>query len=162
MSEELLKMSFLSGVITDFYVQLVPKLMEKYNDEQKVADILKTFGRRLIIRFQAYWTPKSNGLTSILKETYRVIMRRSVRRVIEEEQGRKWSMVDSDCMLCGKGAKRFENLHYCTVMSGIIEGGINNLRKKKEFEYLPKVTAETISSKSHGDKVCKHEITTVE
>ncbi len=161
-SEELIKMSFLSGVITDFYIQLVPKLMEKYKDEQKVADILKTFGSRLIIRFQNYWTPKSNGIKRIIEETYRIIMRRRLRRVIEEEKGKKWIMVDSDCILCGKGSKKFKNLHYCTLFTGIIEGGINHLREKKGFEYLPKIKAETIASKSHGDKVCKHVITVVE
>lgn len=161
-SEEMIKMSFLSGVITDFYEQLVPKLMEKYNDEQKVAEILKIFGKRLIIRFLDYWTPRNKEITRMLEETYRIIMRRSIRRVIEEEPSKKWIMVDSDCMLCGKGLKKFGNLHYCTLMAGIIEGGINHLRRKKGFEYLPKIRAETIASKSMGAKVCKHEITVVE
>lgn len=161
-SEEMIKMSFLSGVITDFYEQLVPKLMEKYNDEQKVADILKTFGRRLIIRFQEYWTPKSKGVKRIIEETYRIIMRRRIRKVIEKEPGKKWIMVDSDCILCGNGAKKFGKLHNCSLMAGIIEGGINRLRERKGFEYLPKIKAETINSKSKGDKVCKHEITVVE
>ena len=161
-SKEMIKMSFLSGVITDFYEQLVPKLMEKYKDEQKVEDILKTFGRRLIIRFQDYWTPKSKGVKRIIEETYRIIMRRRIRRVIEEESGKKWIMVDSDCILCGKGTKKFGTLHNCSLMAGLIEGGINQLREKQGFEYLPKIKAETITSKSSGDKVCKHEITVVE
>jgi hypothetical protein len=161
-SEEMIKMSFLSGVITDFYEQLVPKLMKKYKDEQKVANILKTFGRRLIIRFQNYWTPKSKGVKRIIEETYRIIMRRSIRRVVEEIPSKKWIMVDSDCILCGKGTKKFGKLHNCSLMAGIIEGGINHLRVMEGFEYLPKIKAETISSKSKGDKICKHEITVVE
>ena len=160
--EELIKMSFLSGVITDFYIQLVPKLMKKYNDEQKVADILKTFGRRLIIRFQTYWTPKSKDIKRIIEETYRMIMRKNLRRVIEEIPGKKWIMVDSDCIMCGKEAKEINKLHYCTLMAGIIEGGINQLREQKEFEHLPKIKAKTIASRSTGDKICKHEITVVE
>lgn len=160
--EELIKKSFLSGVITDFYGQLVPKLMEKYKNEQKVADILKIFGSRLIIRFQDYWTPRSKDIGSIIKETYRLIMRRSVRRVIEVERNRKWIMVDSSCIMCGKGGKAFGEVHYCTLMAGIIEGGINHLRKREGFEYLPKIRARTIASVTNGDKVCKHEITVVE
>ncbi|NVM52737.1 MAG: hypothetical protein HWN66_03455 [Candidatus Helarchaeota archaeon] len=161
-SEELIKKSFLSGVITNFYGQLVPKLMEKYNDEQKVADILKIFGRRLIIRFYDYWTPKSKGIKRLLEETYRAIMRRNVRRVTKVEENKKWILVDSSCIMCGNGAKAFGDVHYCTLMAGILEGGINHLREKKGFEYLPKIKAETIASKTNGDRVCKHEITVVE
>ncbi len=161
-SEELIKMSFLSGVITDFYGQLVPKLMEKYDDGQKVADILKIFGKRLIIRFQDYWTPNSTDIGSILKETYKLIMRRSVRRVIEVEKNKKWILVDSSCILCGKRAKPFSDVHYCTLIAGIIEGGINHLRERKGFEHLPKIKAKTIASKTNGDDFCKHEITVVE
>lgn len=162
LSEELIKMSFLSGVITDFYGQLVPKLMEKYGDERKVADILKIFGKRLIIRFQEYWTPKSKGVKRILEETYRLIMRRSVRRVIEVEKNKKWILVDSGCIMCGSGGIAFGEVHYCTLMAGILEGGINHLRKKKGFEYLPIIKVETIASKTHGDNACKHEIMAVE
>ncbi|MHA1377425.1 MAG: hypothetical protein ACTSRG_03475 [Candidatus Helarchaeota archaeon] len=166
--ETLNKMSFSSGVVTTFYGQLVLKLMEKYKDEEKVAEILKLFGRRLIIRFQDYWTPKSEYFSGIIKECYRVIMRRNLRRFTEIEKDKKWLVVDSSCILCGEGGKggeggkAFGDLFYCVLMAGIFEGGINHLREKTRFEYLPKVKVETIASKRRGDRFCKHEITVVE
>ncbi|MHA1143811.1 MAG: hypothetical protein ACTSRW_03670 [Candidatus Helarchaeota archaeon] len=161
-SEVLIKKSFSSGIITDFYLQLVPKLMEKHKDEQKVAEILKLFGRRLIIRFQDYWTPESRDVERILRETYRIIMRRSMGRVISVEKNRKWILVDPGCILCGDGTKTSNGLHYCVLMAGLFEGDINHLREKEGFEHLPKIRANTIASRSNGDKVCKHEIIMVE
>jgi len=160
--KELMSKSFLSRVVTYFYGQLVPKLMEKYNDEHKIEDILKIFGKRLITRFFDYWTPKSKGVKKILEETYRIIFRRKVKRVIVVEKNKKWILVDSSCILCGNGPEAFNEMHYCTLMAGLLEGGINHLREKPGFEYLPKIKVETISSKTHGSKDCRHEIVVVE
>jgi len=161
-NDELIKMSFSANIVTDFYAQLVPKLMNKYDDEQKVEEILRDFGKRLSRRFYEYWIPESKDFKQILKQTYKMLMRKRIRRVTTVLEGKKWIVIDSNCILCGSGGKSIGNIHYCTLIGALLEGGINYLRKKEGFEHLPKIEAETISSKNHGDSVCKHEIRVVE
>jgi len=161
-NEELLNMSFSANVVTDFYAQLIPKLMNKYDDEQKVAEILKDFGRRLIKRFYDYWTPQSTEFKEILKETYKMLMKKRLRIIDTVIENKKWIVIDSNCILCGSGGKPFGNFHYCILIGALLENGINYLRVKEGFEHLPKIKAETISSKTNGDSACRHEIRVVE
>ncbi|MHA1301165.1 MAG: hypothetical protein ACTSO9_17225 [Candidatus Helarchaeota archaeon] len=162
-SDELLKKEFISDIVSVFYCQLIPRLLEKFdNDNEKVKEILMTFGRRVRAKFTEYWMPKKNDVKSVIKESYKVIMRRDLKKLIVEEKGKKWIMVDDNCVMCSEGVEYVGDVHYCTLMAGIIEGAFNSLRKKERFKHLPIVKAETIASRAHGDKDCRHLITVVE
>lgn len=162
--DEWLKKSSNASIIPIFYSQLIPRLLNKYgNDEQKVKEDLKEFGRRIIIQFFRYWTPKKKDLVGFMKETYRFIQKRRLKRIIEVEKGKKWLVKDTDCLMCWMGIEEFGDIHYCMPMAGIFEGGINHLRvTHPSFLHFPKVRAETIMSRTHGDDFCQHEITVVE
>ncbi|MHA1379092.1 MAG: hypothetical protein ACTSRG_11985 [Candidatus Helarchaeota archaeon] len=162
-SEELFKMEFISDIVSIFYSQLIPKLLEKFGDNnQKIKDILMTFGRRVRAKFTEYWVPKKKDVKSIIRESYKIIMKRKLKDIIEVEKGKKWIMVDDSCVMCWEGIEYVGNVHYCTFMAGIIEGAFNSLREKEGFKHLPVVKAETIASRAHGDKDCRHMITVVE
>ena len=161
--EDMIKRKYSAAIIPIIYGQMVPKILKKHGgDEQKTKDILKTFGKRLGSQIILYWVPKKKDIPSILKETYRFILKKKLKKLEIIEKEKKWIMVDDSCIMCWEGIEEFGNIHYCTPMSGVIEALLNALREKSEYSHLPKVSVNTIESKAHGDKMCKHEIKVVE
>ena len=139
---------------------MVPKILQKYQDEDKTREVLKEFGKRLGAQLLRFWVPKKKDIKGILKETYRFFLKRKLKKFIEKDN--EWVMVDSDCIMCWEGIEEFGNIHYCTPMSGVLEEFINTLRKKSKFSHLPKIKCETIESKAHGDDMCRHKLTVVD
>ena len=162
-SDEMLKRDFISDIISVFYGQLVPKLLVKFkNDDQKVKDILMDFGRRSRAKFTDYWLPKRKSVISIVKESYQVIMKRKLKKIITLEKNKRWIMVDDSCVMCWEDVEYVGNVHYCTFMAGVIEGCFDSLREKEGFEHLPIIKAETIASRARGNKDCRHEFWVVD
>ncbi|MHA1784673.1 MAG: hypothetical protein ACTSVE_05710 [Candidatus Helarchaeota archaeon] len=162
-SDEMLESDFISDIISVFYGQLVPKLLTKFkNDDQKVREILMEFGRRSRAKFTDYWLPKRKSVIGIVKESYQVIMKRKLKKIITIEKNKRWIMVDDSCVMCWEGVEYVGNVHYCTFMAGVIEGCFDSLRGKEGFEHLPIIKAETISSRARGNKDCRHEFWVVD
>ncbi|MHA1378258.1 MAG: hypothetical protein ACTSRG_07735 [Candidatus Helarchaeota archaeon] len=157
--EEMLKEKYSRSILPIIYGYLVPKIKEKYGIE-KAIEVLKNFGKRVLVDVLEYWKPKNSSLPKILQEVYKFIFYIKLKKIKPiKETPRKWIIYDDKCPLCWEGVEETD-IHYCIAIAGAVEGLLNKLNELG-YKKIPRVKVNTLTSKARGDKICTHEIVEV-
>ena len=150
------------------YPEVIAYLHATRGTERAKAD-LKDIVKGIASQVMAVWIPKSGSLKKIIKKFSKLIGETKVTiKILERDSQQRPFMVhiiNKDCVFCpeeGRGIVLPKELPFCISTGYALETVMQSLIERKfkfEFQYPPettKVTAETISSKSIGDKHCVH------
>lgn len=125
--------------------------------EQDLRDIGKTIADRMLM----VWKPQSSDPIKVLKEIKTKFFKGSkqIKGKILEKFGSAPAKIlirEYDCPVCPeKTAEEFKvtEIHYCTSISGFLEGILNYLIKNKRTTYTA-ASCKTVASVGSGAKTC--------
>ncbi len=153
----MLKVKFSRSLLPIIYNYLVPRIKAKWGLEKGI-EVLKEFGKTLMKDILRYWMPSGKKITKIIKNAYKFIFFIEPYKIEEfkKERPRRWVIYDKNCPLCWEGTED-PDVHFCIALAGAVEQLLNTYHELEPNSY-PLVTVRTLTSKSHGDKECSHEV----
>lgn len=150
--EELMKIKNQEAFIPIIYSEIVSILKTRFGNDYTLQR-LREMGHKLANGLLKYWKPKNiKSIPDIIIETYKSFLYRKlkVKKVLD-----KIYVHDQQCPVCYLDISD-SDIPFCIVISGLIEGLINGLRKFNPR--LPEVKCDTIASRSMGAGACVHAI----
>ena len=151
------------------YPEIVAYLHSIRGVEQTKND-LKDIAYRIADQIMEVWRPKTKSIKKLIIEAFELLGDKIQVKMLEKDrQGRpkKICIIDKDCILCPpeiRGVKVPKELPMCIVVSYFLEKVFQILIERQilfKFYYDPSTTtaiANTISSRSAGDKYCEHHL----
>ena len=136
-------------------------LINKRGAEQAVKD-LQDIGAIVAQRMLLIWKPDNTDPIKLLKEIKKKFFKKSKQikgKVLEKFGGAPSKILirDRDCPVCPeqKGEEiEISEIHYCTAISGFVDGVLKQLIKEKRTPYT-QANCKTVASVGSGQKECE-------
>jgi len=120
---------------------------------------LINIGLKTSTKFARYHTPKSDNIKKVLKEMMNYWGPKY--KIKENKEDSTYTLYTKHCTLCKDMPELdLEGMHYCSPVSGFIEGYLNSLISIKNPSVFPfeSFSASVIKSMGSGDPYCEVEL----